>query len=160
MAWAHYSSVRAKVTNSHNDPEHYIPSGTLSICPCVSPGFSVYPVFLHNACDNRKSQSICAQGGYASDLIMLLHYYLMPWTLLENRFVIACSHTVFITIWHAAMSAEIQWPVAIYTWFGKQQVTLWWKWDGVTKCLRQKVWHVPVTQNVTFPVNIEREKSW
>lgn len=35
---------------------------------------------------------------------MLLHYDLMPRTLLENRFAIACPHTVFIVIWQAAIA--------------------------------------------------------
>lgn len=133
MAWAHHHSIRAKVTNSCNDPEHYIPPGTLTISVSFPCCLCVYAAFLHKACDNRKSQSICAHSqlarGYESDLIMLLHYYLMPWTLLENRFVIACSHTVFIMIWHAVMPTEIQRPIAICTWFRKQQVILWCRWD-------------------------------
>ena len=157
MGVAHNHSIRAKVTNSPSDPEHELPSGILSICPCVSPALPAYPVLLYHARDNRESQSICALSqlawGYESDLIMLLHYYLMPWTLLENRFVIVCSHTVFIMIWQAAMPAEIQRPVAIYTWFWKQQVIRWWSWRlssvtlfdaGVRNCLL-------ATQNVTFP---------
>lgn len=146
MASAYYHGIRAKATNSCNDPEHYVPSGTLTISLRVSPAVSVYPTFLHSACDNRKSQSICAHSqlarGCESDLIMLLHYYLMPWTLLENRFVIACSHTVFIMIWHAEMPAEIQRPAAICTWFWKQQVILWCRWDGGS-CLDSEMMKLP-----------------
>lgn len=101
MASPHYSCIRAKVTKSRSDPEHEMPSGVLSIC-LLHPALRASPPFLCNAHDNRKSQSICAHyqlaGGYESDLIMLPHYYLMPWTLLGNRFVIACSHAVFIRI--------------------------------------------------------------
>lgn len=116
--------------------------------------FPAVSVFLCKACDNRKSQSIYAQSpltrGHESDLIMLLHYWLMPWTLLENRLVIMCSHTVFIMMWQPVMPAEIRRPVAIYTWFEKQQVILWWRRRTVLfrltlqKHSEHRMWHFSV----------------
>lgn len=119
-------------------------------------------MFLYNACDNSKSQSICAHSqlarGYESDLIMLLHYYLMPWTLLENRFAIACSHIVFIMIWHAVMPTEIQRPVAIYTWFlGNNR---WFDDEDrmvftLFRHLHQKLWSLLLIHNVTLVIAIK-----